>query len=274
MSNYGQLGSQGSSQGSPYNAANPNFDDPSNYANTPIGTVTQTGIDLGLYSPDQLGQQAYAPYQNTPQGQASALGKQEHGILNRAAPQMGEISNAGLAGARGNQLAGLNAQQELMAGPSLAGMRANQQFGGAQQSMMGAGARGGALGMRAAMGAGAGQLGAMSQAGGNAVGQEQLQGQQGIASGVNTLGQGDIASQQGLEQAMEKQRGLNLNQRGQNLGYAQGLEQNYFNTQNAYTQQAKAQYALYLQKQQGMDAATANDVAMGGKALGAVVGMG
>lgn len=268
---YGQLGGKRLSISDP---SNPNFDDPSVYGNTPIGTIDQQGVDLGLYGQDQVGQSIYAPYNGTPQGEASALGKHEHGILNRAAPQMGEISNAGLAGARGNQLAGLSAQQDLMAGPSLAGMRSNQQFGAAQQQMVGAGARGGALGMRSAMMGGGAQLGAIAQAGGNAAGQEQLQGQQGIASGLNTLGQGDVASQQALEQAMEKQRGLNLNQRGQNLGYAQGLEQNYFNTQNAYTQQAKAQYALYLQKKQGMDKATADDIAMGGKVLGAVVGMG
>jgi hypothetical protein len=243
--------------GDPGDRSNPNFYDKNLYGNV----LWQNGPHAGTID------------QDTPNGQAAQLGITEHGILNRVAPQMDEVSSAGLGAARSNQLAGLQAQQDLMAGPSLAGMRANQQFGGAQQNAMGAGARGGALGMRSAMGAGAGQLGAMSQAGGNAVGQEQLQGQQGIAGGLNTLGQGDVASQQALEQAMEKQRGLNLNQRGQNLGYAQGLEQNYFNTQNAYTQQAKAQYALWLQKQQGLDQATANDIAMGAKAVGAVAGM-
>lgn len=241
----------------PGDPSNPNFYDQSMYGNV----LWHTGPKANTIDTD------------TPNGQAAQLGIHEHGILNRAAPQMGEVSNAGLAGARGNQLTGLGAQQALMDGPSLAGMRSNQQFGGATQQMAGAGARGGALGMRGAMMGGSAQLGAIAQAGGNAAGQEQLQGQQGIASGLNTLGQGDVASQQALEQAMEKQRGLNLNQRGQNLGYAQGLEQNYFNTQNAYTQQAKAQYALYLQKQQGMDKATADDVAMGAKATGAVLGM-
>lgn len=208
----------------------------------------------------------------TPAYQAYELGRQEQGILGRQAPQMGAVSAAGLDQARGNQLAGISAQQAIQAGPSLAGARANQQFGGAQQQAMGAGARGGALGMRAAMLGGGAQLGSMAQQGGNAVGQEQMQGQQNIAGAINTLGQGDVASQQGLEQAQEKQRQMNLSQRGQNLGYAQGLEQNYFNTQNAYTQQAKAQYAAYLQKKQGLDQATANLIASGAQATGAVVG--
>lgn len=184
---------------------------------------------------------------NSPYNQANALGAKEQMLLGRQAPGIGQVMTGGLEGARGNQMGALGAQQALMAGPSLAGMRASQQFGQAQQAMMGTR---NPNQMRAAMMAGGQQLGAAAGAAGNAVGQEWMQGQKGIAGALNTLGQGDIASQQAIQKLQAQQQQLNLTQRQQNLTAGQGYEQNYYDLQNAYTQAAQASLGAQYQKQQ------------------------
>jgi hypothetical protein len=186
---------------------------------------------------------------NSPYNQALGLGSKEKMLLGREAPAISQVMNGGLMDARANQMSALGAQQQLMAGPSLAQMRGQQQFG-QQRAMMGGAAGGNPLAARNAMLGGNQALGAMAGTLGSQVGQETLQSQRGIAGSANTLAQGDLQSQGQMEQLLQKQRQMYLAQRGQNLGQAQGYEQNYFNTQNAYTQSAQAAIAARFQKEQ------------------------
>lgn len=234
-----------------------------------------TGNGDGSMNPNQGNVSPYRhtlEQNNSPQEEATELANRENRLLGRQATQIGGLNgvdSSGLDASRFNQMRAINSQKELMAGPSLANLKANQNFGAAQQAMMGARDP---RAMRAAMLGGGAQLGALSQKTGNAVGDEWMKGQQNIAGAYNTLGQNDISTQQGLEQLEERQRQLNLQQRGQNLGTAQGYEQNYFNEQNAYTQQAQAQWAAYLARKQGLDKSTTDWVGAGTKAAGATMG--
>lgn len=244
----------------------PGSNDPNDPINTSQGLNPQLGGEWegGIWhnsaSDDPNGltyknwQQAYADKQrqvndpNSPYNQANALGSKETMLLGRQAPGIAQVDQTGLEQARGNQLGALGAQRSLMAGPSLAGMKANQAFGQAQQNMM-SGSRD-PRSMAMAMRGGAGQLGAAAGNAGNAVGQEWMQGQKGIANSINTLGQGDIASQTAMQKLQAQQQQLYLTQRQQNLGAAQGYEQNYYDLQNAYTQAAQAALAAKYKQQQ------------------------
>jgi hypothetical protein len=239
------------------------------------GAFNNTMRDMPTHLPTQYGgtgagYQPFNPLEN-PSDQASALALQEGQTLGRQAPPIGVVHNAGLNASRNEQLSALGAQQALMAGPSLAQMRAQQQFGQARQ-MMGAG--GNALAARNSMLSGSNALGSLSQKTGNAVGEETLQSQRALGEGINKLGQGDITSQQQMEALAERQRQMYLTQRGQNLGQAQGYEQNYYNIQRAYEQQALDQLKAQQAWNQHNDQVTQQWVGAGIGAVGGGASMG
>lgn len=177
--------------------------------------------------------------------QANALGTEEASLLNRQAPTL-QVDASGLQAARANQQAGIQAAQQQLNGPSLAGLQANQAMGQARQQMGGASASN-PLAMRQAMLGGNQQLGQMAQQGGGAVGQEYAGRLGGLGSAVGAMGQGDVASQNAMQQLAQSQQKLYLGQRQQNLTAAQGNEQNYWNVMSA--QQRAALQASQTQQQ-------------------------
>lgn len=213
----------------------------------------------------------YINYGGSPGAQARYLGNLEFNTLGRQGPQLGQNDASGIGAARGTQMGAIQAQQGLLAGPSLAQLRGQTQFGQSQAAMM---SNRNPLAMRQAISQGGQQLGAQAGQVGNAVGQEQMQGQQSLASQLGNLGQGDIASQQGLEQLRQAQQGIDLSQRGQNLGLAQSYEQNYYNVQKAYEQQAQAQWAAELAKQQGQAQTNTQWLGAGTQAVGSAFAAG
>lgn len=201
---------------------------------------------------------------NSAQGVANALGTSEGGILSRQAPGIGQVMTGGLDASRANQVAAIQAQQAQLAGPSLAGVQANQAFGQARQGMGGAAASN-PLAMRQAMLGGNQQLAGVAGQGGQAVGAEYAGRLGGLAGTMGTLSQNDLQNQNAMQQIAQAQYGLNLNQRNENLTAAQGQEQNYFNVQSAEQQAAMAAKVLGQQKQQA-------ETALGTQAIGAAMG--